>query len=255
MVTVFATAVMAMALPPSFYNCTEQGPTAFAPVTISNSHGMSATMIAYGATMTHLMVPDRAGTSRDVVLGWDDLTQYCANPEHTYFGATIGRVANRVANCSFDLGGKTYKLSCNEKGYDTLHGGAVGFDRRVWTASQQSSSSVTWNYFSPDGEMGFPGSVNISVTHAITEDNEWKIQYHAVAGDSPTVLAMTNHAYFNLNANADNTATTMEHVLSMPGGKKRLGVSGAPDYHLIPTGERPQSLTVLHKLPHLGPHV
>jgi aldose 1-epimerase len=105
---------------------------------------MTATMIAYGATMTHLLVPNKMGTMSDVILGWDDLTQYCANAQHTYFGATIGRIANRVAKCEFPLNGKTYKLSCNEKDFDTLHGGIVGFDRRVWTSVAMNSSSVTW---------------------------------------------------------------------------------------------------------------
>merc|ERR1711934_137565 len=103
-------------------------------------------MIAYGATMTHLHVPNREGGSSDVLLGWDDLTQYCANPTHTYFGATIGRIANRIRDCESPLNGRTYHLSCNEKGdskgqhgYDTLHGGVLGFDRRVWTLLVRNS--------------------------------------------------------------------------------------------------------------------
>jgi aldose 1-epimerase len=134
------------------------------------------------------------------------------------------------------LSGKTYKTSCNEKDYDTLHGGVVGFDRHVWTAVAQSSNSVTWSYTSPDGEMGFPGVLHVNVTHTITEDNAWEISYTATT-DSETVVAMTNHAYFNLNANVKNTPTVLEHVMSMPHGKSLQDVTTVPDYHLIPTGK------------------
>jgi len=220
---------------PSF-NCTHQPQGAFDPVVIKNSKGMTATMIRYGATMTHLSVANKMGTLSDVLLGWDDLTQYCANAEHTYFGATIGRIANRIKNCEFPLGGKTYKLSCNEKHYDTLHGGVVGFDRRVWSIAHQNSSSVTFSYTSPDGEMGFPGELKISVTHAITESNTWTISYSGET-TSETVVAMTNHAYFNLNANKENYPVVLDHTVSIPTGRILQDVTTVPDYHLIPTGK------------------
>jgi aldose 1-epimerase len=162
--------------------------------------------------------------------------RYCSNAEHTYFGATIGRIANRVKNCEFPLDGKTYKLSCNEKEYDTIHGGEVGFDRRVWTSVHQTPSSVTWAYSSPDGEMGFPGDLAVNVTHTITEDNTWEITYSATT-ETKTVVAMTNHAYFNLNANIDNTLTVVGHTMSIPTGKILQQVTTAPDYHLIATGK------------------
>lgn len=225
------------ATPPSFFNCSLQPAHAFEPVTLRNGKGIEARMIAYGATMTHFLVPDAGGVQRDVLLGWDDATQYCANAQHTYFGATIGRVANRITKCSFELEGQGYNVDCNERDWDTLHGGVVGFDRRVWTAFARSSSSVKWSYFSPDGEMGFPGDLSVNVTHTITEDNEWLIEYSAAVGVKATVVSMTNHAYFNLNANVDNTETVMEHVLHMPSASRVLEVSGAPDYHLIPTGK------------------
>jgi aldose 1-epimerase len=223
--------------PPSFFNCSEQGADAFAPVQLTNAKGtLRATMIAYGATMTHLFVHDHTSVPRDVILGWDDATQYCANAEHTYFGATIGRVANRVAKCELPFKGKVYPLSCNEKGWDTIHGGVVGFDRVTWKVVAQRSSSVTWQHTSPDGAMGFPGEVTINVTHTIGDDDSWTIEYSAAA-DADTVLMLTNHAYFNLNANVDNTPTVLEHVLSLPTATAVLEVTGAPNYHLIPTGK------------------
>ena len=207
--------------------------------------GMEATFIPYGATCTHLVVPDKTGHPRDVILGWDDPTNYCAVvghshvaalAEHTYFGATIGRIANRIAKGTFSIGGKAYHTPLNDHAFDTLHGGWVGFDRRVWSIAHQTSSSVTWTHLSPDGDNGFPGNLRINVTHTITEDNEWTLQYSAET-DAPTIVAMTNHAYFNLNANIDDTTTVLETEITMPTATKLQDVTTAPDYHLIPTGK------------------
>ena len=128
-----------------------------------------------------------------------------------YFGATIGRVANRIANGSLTLDGKVYDLPLNDKGVDTLHGGWVGYDRRVWDVTSQTTSSVTFAMTSPDGEEGFPGEVRLTVTHTLTSMGEWELKY-AGRSTSTTVLAMTNHAYFNLNANVDDTTTIDKHV-------------------------------------------
>eukprot|EP00929_Paragymnodinium_shiwhaense_P113535 TRINITY_DN81817_c0_g1_i1.p1 TRINITY_DN81817_c0_g1~~TRINITY_DN81817_c0_g1_i1.p1 ORF type:complete len:404 (+),score=29.92 TRINITY_DN81817_c0_g1_i1:264-1475(+) len=208
---------------------------AFLFVRLQNSKGMTGEMIAYGATMTHLFVPNKFGGVSDVILGCDRPEEYCENPEHTYFGATIGRVANRIAMCEFLLDGRSYNLPCNERGFDTLHSGPIGLDRRVWKMAARSNASVTWSYFSPDGEMGFPGNLHLNVTHTITEDNVWDIQYTAIT-DRRTLVALTNHAYFNLNANINNETTVLEHVLHIPKGDSMQEVTTAPDYHLIPTG-------------------
>jgi len=237
----FALVAVVCSTPPSFFNCSSQPATAFKPIVIQNSKGMTGTMIAYGATMTHLAVrnsPSRGLKDKmsDVLLGWDDLTQYCANPEHTYFGASIGRIANRIKNCEFPLNGEIHKVNCNEKNFDTLHGGVVGYDRRVWTVERHDTSSVTFSLDSPDGEMGFPGDLAINITHSITEDNEWTIKYAATT-TTETVVAMTNHAYFNLNANLHNHPDVLEHVLMVPHGDSIQAVTGAPDYHSIATGK------------------
>lgn len=191
---------------------------------------MEAWFIPYGATLTHLVVKDNKKLPRDVVLGWDNATEYCANAEHTYFGATIGRVANRIAGGKFEFHGKTYHTELNEDA-DTLHGGWVGFDRRSWTVHARNSSSVTFTYFSPDGEMGFPGNLWLTVRHTVTEDNTWMLQYSAKT-DGQSLLAMTNHAYFNLNANIDNTPTVLKTSLHMGSASKFLEV----DTNLLPTG-------------------
>lgn len=193
---------------------------------------MEAWFIPYGATLTHLLVPDKDGVKRDVALGWDDATQYCANAQHTYFGATIGRVANRIAKGSFDLDGVTYHTPLNDKGYDTLHGGWVGYDRRVWRVTRHSEREIAFTYTSPDGEEGFPGRVEVSVVHALSDDNVWSLAYSAKT-NKPTIVSMTNHIYLNLNANVNNTPTVLAHEVSMPTADKFVEVDKV---HLIPTG-------------------
>jgi aldose 1-epimerase len=134
--------------------------------TLTNRHGMKAKVITYGALLTELHVPDRTGKTADVVLGFDDLQGYLAG--HPYFGATVGRVANRIAKGKFTLDGKEYKLAANN-GPNTLHGGLVGFDKKVWKAVPQGSA-VEFTYVSPDGEEGFPGTLTVHVTYTLTGD-------------------------------------------------------------------------------------
>jgi aldose 1-epimerase len=202
---------------------------------IRNAAGtLEATFIPYGATLTHLVFLGGSHVAGpvDVVLGWDDAVQYCACKAHTYFGATIGRVANRIAQGRFTLGGREHHLPLNEKDFNTLHGGMKGFDRRVFNIVNHTTSSVTFEYESPDGEEGFPGTLKVQVTHTITDKNEWQLRYHATS-DNDTPVALSNHAYFNLNGNVNSTPTVLEHVMSIPEGKKYLEV----DAHLLPTGK------------------
>jgi len=219
------------------FNCDGQPEGAFEAVTLSNKQGtLRAAFIPYGATLTHLVFSNGAHVDHpvDVVLGWDDAKKgYCEakGGRHTYFGATIGRVANRIAHGSFRVDGVKYRSPLNEKDYDTLHGGFLGFDRRVFRVFNQTANSVTFEYVSPDGEEGFPGKLTLQVTHTITDQNEWKLHYHAWA-DKDTPVALTNHAYFNLNGNINNTATVLEHVMSIPTGDRFVEV----DDHLLPSG-------------------
>jgi len=213
------------------FNCDGQPQGAYEPIEIGNALGTTrATFIRYGATLTHLVFSGGEHGPVDVVLGWDDPREYCASPQHTYFGATIGRVANRISHGSFKLDGKTYNTPLNEAS-DTLHGGWQGFDRHVFEVLEVNSSSVTFQTVSPDGEEGFPGNVTARVTHTITEADEWQISYVATT-DRDTVVAMTNHAYFNLNGNVNNTPTVLEHVLKIPSGGRYVEVGS----DLLPTG-------------------
>lgn len=164
--------------------------------TISNEKGMSATVINYGAILTSLIVPDKAGNKADVVLGYDTLEPYFDNA--SYFGATIGRNANRIENAKFSLDGVTYELSVND-GANNLHTHYDnGFHKKVWEAkADESSNAVVFFISEKDGENGFPGNLDISVTYTLSKDNELFISYSGVS-DKKTVINCTNHSYFNL---------------------------------------------------------
>ncbi|MGB6213458.1 aldose epimerase family protein [Pseudomonas mandelii] len=164
---------------------------------LRNSHGLQATIITYGGILQSLKVPDKNGKLDDVVLGFDDVQGYQSGT--AYFGATIGRFGNRLANGAFELDGKRYQVPLND-GSNSLHGGPQGFDKHVWKAQPskgKDSVGVTLTYLSADGEMGFPGNLKTEVTYSLTENNELRIDYKA-STDKPTVLNLTNHSYFNL---------------------------------------------------------
>lgn len=167
-------------------------------ITLSNSHGMKASIITYGATLQALQVPDKKGEVADVVLGFDDIQGYQANPT-VYFGATIGRFGNRLADGKFSLDGQTYSVPRNDKS-NALHGGTRGFDKHVWAVEAKQDAdrvAATFTYRSPDGDMGFPGTLATEVTYSLNERNELRVEYKATT-DKPTVLNLTNHSYFNL---------------------------------------------------------
>jgi aldose 1-epimerase len=167
--------------------------------TLTNASGLIARVTNYGTIVTELHVPDRSGRNGDVVLGFDNLEQYLKG--HPYFGCTVGRVANRIANGRFTLDGKTHQLAVNN-GSNHLHGGLKGFDKVVWKAEPQSGPAVTFSYTSPDGEENYPGQVTVSVQMALTDKNELAIDYTAVS-DKPTPINLTNHSYFNLATEGD----------------------------------------------------
>ena len=164
---------------------------------LRNSHGMQATIITYGGVLQALEVPDKNGKVEDVVLGFDDVQGYEAGT--AFFGATIGRFGNRLAGGAFELDGKRFQVPLND-GPNALHGGAEGFDKKVWEAKpvkDKDSVGVTLTYLSKDGEMGFPGNLKTEVTYRLTDSNELHIDYKATT-DKPTVVNLTNHSYFNL---------------------------------------------------------
>ena len=196
---------------------------------LSNRLGTIAKVITYGATLTELHIPDRNGTFEDVVLGFDDLPSYLRG--HPYLGATIGRVANRIARGRFRLYDVNYVLATND-GLNHLHGGLKGFDKVFWQAHPvqvNEGQGVNLSYFSRDGEEGYPGNLTVRVIYVLTETNELRIEYSA-STDKATPVNVTNHSYFNL-AGAEHT-NILGHSLSLTADQYT-----PVDDHLIPTGE------------------
>jgi len=197
--------------------------------TLRNDQGMEVTIMTYGGIITSLKTPDKAGVSKDVVLGFPTLAQYLESSP--YFGALIGRYGNRIANGKFTLDGKTYALAKND-GPNHLHGGNKGFDKVVWNASErpgQNSATLVLARLSADGEEGYPGNLHVKVTYTLNQDNSLDIRYEART-DQKTVINLTNHSYFNLSG--DFSSTILDHVLQIP-ADSYLPV----DAGLIPTGE------------------
>lgn len=167
---------------------------------LTNVNGVELTITNYGAKIVSLMVPDRNGKLIDVVTGHATLADYLVS-EEPYFGAVCGRYANRIAKGKFTLDGTTYTLPVNN-GPNSLHGGIEGFNAKVWDIEYRDDRSVQLKYVSADGEEGFPGELETTVTYSLTDDNEVMILYQAVT-DKPTVLNLTNHSYFNLSGAGD----------------------------------------------------
>lgn len=200
-------------------------------VLLTNSQGVSARVIAYGAALQSLYVPDRDGNLADVVLSHPDIEGFVSTPQ--YFGVTAGRYANRIAGGRFSLDGKQYQLPINN-GENSLHGGIKGFDKVLWeitaTSSDDEEASVTFKYVSPDGDQGYPGELTTEVTYALTEDNELFMRYRATT-TKPTVVNLTNHTYFNL-AGASSGQSILNHILEIDADHFLPTDAGA-----IPTGE------------------
>jgi len=203
--------------------------TAIEAVTLSNAHGVSAKILSYGATLQSLMGPDRAGKIADVVLGYDDLASYVDHPN--FFGVTVGRYANRIAGGRFTLDGKAYQLPLNDK-VNSLHGGGEGFDKVAWTVVSVKSgptATLVLGHRSPDGESGYPGNLDVTVTYTLDEAGNLGIAYDAKT-DAPTIVNMTNHAIFDLGGEGSAMGAN-GHRLTIP-AKAITPV----DDKLIPTG-------------------
>ncbi len=165
--------------------------------TLTNAGGMAVKITPYGAAVESLVVPDRNGKPADVVLGYDSLEDYITGGY--YFGCIAGRYANRIAGARFTLCGPEYRLAANDDG-NHLHGGLRGFDKMVWQTQESEDNTdlrLRFSYLSPDGEEGYPGNLACTVSYTLATTNELRIDYRATT-DRPTVVNMTNHAYFNL---------------------------------------------------------
>jgi aldose 1-epimerase len=196
--------------------------------TLTNTHGMEVKIITFGGTVTSIKVPDRNGNMANVVLGFSELKSY--ETRSPYFGCIIGRYGNRIAKGKFTLEGREYTLATNN-GPNSLHGGNVGFDKKVWAATQVRDASgvgLSLAYTSPDMEEGYPGTLTMKVVYTLTDRNELKIDYTATT-DKPTVFNPTNHSYFNLAG--EGSGPIYDEVLWMAADKFT-----PVDSTLIPTG-------------------
>lgn len=195
---------------------------------LRNGKGMEAAITNYGGRIVSLIVPDKNGKPTDVVSGYNTLDEYLNNPEE-YFGALIGRYGNRIAKGKFKLDGKEYTLATNNDP-NHLHGGPGGFHKAVWDARQPDGQTLELQYVSPDGEEGYPGTLTVKVVYQLTKYNGLQITYDATT-DKPTIVNLTNHAYFNLSG--EGAATINDHVLQISADRFT-----PVDNTLIPTGRQ-----------------
>ncbi|MBN1996699.1 galactose mutarotase [candidate division KSB1 bacterium] len=197
--------------------------------TLVNTHGVKVQIATYGGIVTSIQVPDRNGQLADVVLGYDNLDEYVQN--NPYFGCIVGRYGNRIAQAEFELDGVSYSLAANN-GPNHLHGGLVGFDKVVWSAKPvegKDKVGVELTYTSNDGEEGYPGNLQVTVTYTLDNENALQIDYYAVT-DKKTIVNLTNHSYFNLND--AGAAPILDHQLMINADEFT-----PVDNTLIPTGE------------------
>ncbi|KAI0006997.1 galactose mutarotase-like protein [Xylariaceae sp. FL0662B] len=204
------------------------------------SEGLSAAFIAYGASISRLLIKDQYGVQRDVVAGFDNATAYELDKAHPHLGSVPGRYANRIQNSTFEIDGQTYHVNPNEnptpdapKGADTLHGGSDGWDYRNFTVNAHSNDSITFSIVDPNGKEGFPGEVISYITYTL-HDYTWDLKMVALATTKTTPIMLSSHTYWNLDGFANNqTNTVLNHTLYLPYSGQRVGV----DNILIPTGD------------------
>jgi aldose 1-epimerase len=195
---------------------------------LTNAHGVEVRAISYGAIITSLRTPDRAGTLGDIVYGYDSLAAYVKDA--SYFGAVVGRFANRIAHARFTLDGRTYTLAAND-GPNALHGGRRGLNKVLWRGepfTHGDTVGVAFRYTSPDGEEGYPGTLQAAVSYGLTPGNELVIDYEATT-DKPTPVNLSQHSYWNLHG--DGKGTILDHQLTI----EASGFTPV-DSTLIPTG-------------------
>lgn len=197
-------------------------------VTLANARGMKVRIMTYGASLQSVIVPDRKGRAEDVTLGHDGIEPYLDQPQ--YFGATVGRVANRIAGGRFTLDGREYHVPRNN-GSNALHGGERAFDKVNWSVvDERPDSSVTLEYVSPDGDQGFPATLTATATYVLDDRNCLSVEYVA-STDGPTIVNLSNHVYWNL-AGEGAERGAMGHLLTIPADHFL-----PTDAAAIPTGE------------------
>lgn len=195
--------------------------------TFTNKNGMTMTLTELGATLVSVIVKDKDGAAKDVVLGYDSPQEYINNT--CFFGTVIGRNGNRIDKGSFVINGKSYQMDINEN-ENNLHSGSNGFDSRKWAVKNMTDNTITFSLHSPDGDQGFPGNFNVTVTYTLTDDNEIILCYEG-SSDADTVANLTNHSYFNLGGH--ESGTIEGHTLRLFAEE----YTPVRDSQAIPTGE------------------
>ncbi|MEO6786530.1 MAG: aldose epimerase family protein [Chthoniobacteraceae bacterium] len=209
---------------------------------LTNRRGLRAKLTNWGACLVEMHTPDRTGALADITLGFDTLDRYLV--KHSHFGVTTGRFANRIALGKFTLDGVAYQLATNN-GANHLHGGPTGFHARLWKAEPLASSNkgegVRFSYVSADGEEGFPGTLTVAVTYMLTDDDELRLDYEATT-DKPTVLNLTNHAYWNLAGAGEGDI--LGHEVTLHAGRFiPVDASGIPTGEIAPVAGGPMDFT------------
>lgn len=207
--------------------------------TLTNAKGMAARITNYGAIITSLLVPDRTGVLGDVVLGFDNVNDYVE--KSPYFGAIVGRVANRIANATFQLEGKTYKLAANNAPHH-LHGGKKGWDKVIWVAEPKETAkgpSLKLTHVSPDGEEGYPGTVTATAIYTLTNDGALEVEMSATT-DKTTLVNMAHHSYWNLAG--FGSGTVLDQELTIPADKYTPG-DPVPDGKIVAVKGTPFDFT------------
>jgi len=202
--------------------------------------GIAAAFIAYGASISDLIIKDKHGIERDIVMGFDNASYYAADKVHPHLGGVPGRYANRIKNSTFKLDGQEYRISANEnptkehpRGLNTLHGGLEGWDWRDFDVVAHTNNSITFSIVDPDGKEGFPGDVISYVTYTMG-NLTWDAKMVAIATTKKTPIMLSSHTYWNLDGFANNeTNTVFNHTFHLPYGGQRVAV----DNILIPTGD------------------
>jgi aldose 1-epimerase len=208
--------------------------------TLTNRHGLVARITNFGAIVTELHVPDRAGRFADIVLGFEDLDSYVKG--HPYFGAIVGRVANRIGNAEFTLGGTRYPLDANDKPHH-LHGGRRGWDKVVWNArpfDTPAGPALELTYVSKDGEEGYPGTVTARTVYTLTNDNQLIVDMQATT-DRTTLVNMAHHSYWNLGGHG--SGTILDHELTLYADRYTPGTPMVPDGRIRPVEGTPFDFT------------
>jgi len=208
--------------------------------TIENENGVTSQITNFGGRIVNLFVPDKNGVFEDIVLGYDTIHQYLERDE-MFFGATIGRYGNRIANGKFIIKGKEYQLSKNN-GKHNLHGGDKGFYNVVWNAKQTDKNTLELTYLSIDGEGGFPGNLNVKVIYTLSANNTLEIKYEAVT-DKTTFVNLTHHSYFNLRG-IENETSINNHLLTIKASKfTPINDEGIPTGEIISVAGTPFDFT------------